>query len=166
MLDERPTIVLLPFPLAIGAFHPLDRLGLAAGCRGRRLILFGIWFDWVWIVVVIFSILSSSSSFCVRRTGIGRGAVESPWTLQDGPSRRAWAKHSLQVVHFSNIMVGGKVEYNSLRSTPWLQCHPSRAQMIISVQPPPYLEKRKCVSNTNNSTVASCLHIDTRRIIE
>ena len=41
-----------------------------------------------------------------------------------------------------------------------------RAQMMISARPPPYLEKRKFVSNTNNSTVESCLHADTWRIIE
>ena len=41
-----------------------------------------------------------------------------------------------------------------------------RPQMMISVWPPPYLEKSKCVSNTNNSTIASCWHVDTRRIIE
>ena len=33
MLGARPTIVLLPFPRTIGAFHPLGRLRLAAGCR-------------------------------------------------------------------------------------------------------------------------------------
>ena len=42
MVGAHPTIVLVPFPWAIGAFHPLGRLGLGAGGRGGRLILFGI----------------------------------------------------------------------------------------------------------------------------
>ena len=82
------------------------------------------------------------------------------------------AKHSLQVVHFFQILLQGKkssitpnilyAAHSDCRAAP-------RAQMMISARPPPCLEKRKCVSNTNNSsysTVASCLHVDTRHIIE
>ena len=38
MVGARPTIVFLPSPWAMGAFHPLGRLGLGAGGRGGRLI--------------------------------------------------------------------------------------------------------------------------------
>ena len=62
-------------------------------------------------------------------------------------------------------MVGEKVEYNTYPARCDCRATP-RAQMMISVQPPPYLEKRKCVSNTNNSTVVSYLHIDKPHIIE
>ena len=40
-----------------------------------------------------------------------------------------------------------------------------RQQIKISLPPPNYLEKSKRVSNPNNSTLASYLQVDTRRII-
>ena len=62
------------------------------------------------------------------------------------------AKHSPQVVHFfSNIMVGKKSSItpnillaarSDCLTTPW-------QQIMISLLPAPYLEKRKCVSNPN-----------------
>ena len=76
---------------------------------------------------------------------------------------------------FSNFMVRKKFDYNTcnsllvilVRSTLWLPCHPSAADPDFSTTSLLSWKKKVCKQPNvpNNSTFASCLHIDTGRIV-
>ena len=106
----------------------------------------------------LLSLLTISFHFPVTLTEITSETVQH----SVGPNT------TYELYTFSNIMVGKKssITPNILYAARRDYGTTVRQQMMISVWSPPFLEKRKCVSNTNNSTVASCLQVDTQHIIE
>ena len=69
--------------------------------------------------------------------------------------------------HFFKYYGREKFEYNSAVSQHVMTAVPpfGSTEQMISFLPPPYLEKKRCVSNPNNPTVQSHLHIDRRHIV-
>ena len=149
MVGTRPTIVLLPFSWAIGAFHPLGRLGLGLEVEAE-------------------GSSSSESDSTELELSLSSSVSWAPWppSVSDGlESDEEQSKSSLDIAglpfntglgqyklytvfkYYGNEKNLGQHPIYSLHSKLWLPCHPLAADNDFCAASPLSWKKNVCKQN-------------------